>query len=70
IRILEDNADLEATLHNFEMPSEKIGKIVQDDKTFWYKMTLPPHFNARKKYPLLIYVYGGPSSQEVKPSFS
>uniref|UniRef100_A0A6I8QKT8 Dipeptidyl-peptidase 4 n=1 Tax=Xenopus tropicalis TaxID=8364 RepID=A0A6I8QKT8_XENTR len=70
IQILEDNSNLEATLRNFQMPSEKIGKIVQNDKTFWYKMTLPPHFNPRKKYPLLIYVYGGPSSQEVKATFS
>ncbi|KAM4697885.1 prolyl endopeptidase FAP-like [Rhinophrynus dorsalis] len=70
IQILEANHILEANLQTIQMPSERIGKIVQDGMTFWYKMTLPPHFDESKKYPLLLYVYGGPSSQEVHHTFS
>uniref|UniRef100_A0A670YNP3 Fibroblast activation protein alpha n=1 Tax=Pseudonaja textilis TaxID=8673 RepID=A0A670YNP3_PSETE len=36
----------------------------------WYKMLLPPKFDRSKKYPLLIQVYGGPCSQNVKHTFS
>uniref|UniRef100_A0A8C5WYT6 Fibroblast activation protein alpha n=1 Tax=Laticauda laticaudata TaxID=8630 RepID=A0A8C5WYT6_LATLA len=35
----------------------------------WYKMLLPPKFDRSKKYPLLIQVYGGPCSQNVKHTF-
>uniref|UniRef100_A0A452H3E8 Fibroblast activation protein alpha n=1 Tax=Gopherus agassizii TaxID=38772 RepID=A0A452H3E8_9SAUR len=35
----------------------------------WYKMLLPPQFDRSKKYPLLIQVYGGPCSQNVKHTF-
>uniref|UniRef100_A0A672VDG4 Fibroblast activation protein alpha n=1 Tax=Strigops habroptila TaxID=2489341 RepID=A0A672VDG4_STRHB len=38
--------------------------------TLWYKMLLPPQFDRSKKYPLLIQVYGGPCSQNVKETFS
>uniref|UniRef100_A0A8B9E6Y5 Fibroblast activation protein alpha n=1 Tax=Anser cygnoides TaxID=8845 RepID=A0A8B9E6Y5_ANSCY len=38
--------------------------------TLWYKMLLPPQFDRSKKYPLLIQVYGGPCSQNVKDTFS
>uniref|UniRef100_A0A7M4G3F8 Fibroblast activation protein alpha n=1 Tax=Crocodylus porosus TaxID=8502 RepID=A0A7M4G3F8_CROPO len=36
----------------------------------WYKMLLPPEFDRSKKYPLLIQVYGGPCSQDVRLTFS
>ncbi|XP_053327008.1 prolyl endopeptidase FAP [Spea bombifrons] len=70
LRVLEDNLALESKLLTVRMPSERIGKIEQDGMTFWYKMTLPHNFNKSKKYPLLLYVYGGPSSQEVLHTFS
>uniref|UniRef100_A0A8C5R4I7 Fibroblast activation protein alpha n=1 Tax=Leptobrachium leishanense TaxID=445787 RepID=A0A8C5R4I7_9ANUR len=70
IQILEDNLSLETKLQTIRLPSERIEKIVHNGMTFWYKMTLPPNFKETKKYPLLIYVYGGPSSQEVLHSFS
>lgn len=33
------------------------------------EMILPPHFNKNKKYPCLVYVYGGPHSQLVTNTF-
>uniref|UniRef100_A0A7N8XY11 Fibroblast activation protein, alpha n=1 Tax=Mastacembelus armatus TaxID=205130 RepID=A0A7N8XY11_9TELE len=35
----------------------------------WYQMMLPPNFKKSKKYPLLIDVYAGPSSQRVDYRF-
>ena len=32
------------------------------------KMMLPPGFNSKNKYPVLVYVYGGPNSQQVENS--
>ncbi|KAM8933519.1 prolyl endopeptidase FAP [Pelodytes ibericus] len=70
LKILEENLQLGIKLETIRVPTERIDKFVQDGMTFWYKMTLPSNFDETKKYPLLLYVYGGPSSQEVKPTFS
>lgn len=50
---------------NYEMPSIKIGKIkAADGKTDLYtRLLFPPDFSADKKYPVLVYVYGGPHAQ-------
>ncbi|KAM3916769.1 prolyl endopeptidase FAP-like [Leptodactylus fuscus] len=69
LQILQDNAKLESNLRPIHMPTEKIGNLKQNGMTFWYKMTLPPRFDKSRKYPLLLYVYGGPSSQEVQHTF-
>lgn len=35
----------------------------------WYRMFLPTDFDPAKKYPVIIYVYGGPHSQMVRNSW-
>ncbi|KAL7991683.1 hypothetical protein Chor_015939, partial [Crotalus horridus] len=70
IKVLEDNADLESALQKISLPIQKINKLEVDGITLWYKMLLPPKFDRSKKYPLLIQVYGGPCSQNVKHTFS
>uniref|UniRef100_A0A670YR44 Fibroblast activation protein alpha n=1 Tax=Pseudonaja textilis TaxID=8673 RepID=A0A670YR44_PSETE len=70
IKVLEDNADLESALQKISLPTQKISKLEVDGITLWYKMLLPPKFDRSKKYPLLIQVYGGPCSQNVKHTFS
>ncbi|MDP4206796.1 MAG: prolyl oligopeptidase family serine peptidase, partial [Bacteroidota bacterium] len=41
-----------------------------DGKTDLYaKMILPPNFDPKKKYPVIVYVYGGPHSQLVDKSW-
>lgn len=44
-----------------------LGKIKADDgKTdLYYKMTKPSDFDETKKYPVIVYVYGGPHAQLV-----
>uniref|UniRef100_A0A8C5SY58 Fibroblast activation protein alpha n=1 Tax=Laticauda laticaudata TaxID=8630 RepID=A0A8C5SY58_LATLA len=69
IKVLEDNADLESALQKISLPTQKISRLEVDGITLWYKMLLPPKFDRSKKYPLLIQVYGGPCSQNVKHTF-
>ena len=35
----------------------------------WYRMFLPPGFDPQKRYPVILYVYGGPHSQMVRNSW-
>ncbi|XP_078250909.1 prolyl endopeptidase FAP isoform X2 [Pogona vitticeps] len=69
IKVLEDNRNLETALQKIRMPTEKTSKLEVDGITLWYKMILPPQFDRSQKYPLLIQVYGGPCSQNVKDTF-
>ncbi|KAL8183376.1 UNVERIFIED_CONTAM: hypothetical protein K2H54_038673 [Gekko kuhli] len=69
IKVLEDNMQLELDLQKISMPTEEINKLEVDGFTIWYKMILPPGFDKSRKYPLLIQVYGGPCSQNVKHTF-
>ncbi|PIO34151.1 hypothetical protein AB205_0124630 [Aquarana catesbeiana] len=70
LKVLEDNSKLGEQLRTVRMPEQKFGNFKRNGMAFWYKMTLPPYFDKSKKYPLLIYVYGGPCSQEVTAAFS
>uniref|UniRef100_A0A8C3R0S2 SEPR endopeptidase n=1 Tax=Cyanoderma ruficeps TaxID=181631 RepID=A0A8C3R0S2_9PASS len=70
LRVLEDNWQLQSALQDIRLPKEEINKLEVDGITLWYKMLLPPQFDRSKKYPLLIQVYGGPCSQNVKETFS
>ncbi|KAI5088969.1 dipeptidyl-peptidase 4 [Silurus meridionalis] len=64
IRVLEDNKILESILQDIEMPGQTYGTLKISGFDLWYQMTLPPHFDKSKKYPLLIDVYAGPCSQK------
>ncbi|MEA4980058.1 MAG: prolyl oligopeptidase family serine peptidase, partial [Petrimonas sp.] len=50
------------------MPPAELGTLkADDDKTdLFYRMIKPADFDASKKYPVVIYVYGGPHSQMVQ----
>ena len=50
----------------------KIGTLkANDGKTdLYYRMTLPTNFDPTKKYPVIVYVYGGPHAQLVMNSFN
>ena len=52
---------------NYDMPAVKVGTIIAaDGKTkLYYRLTTPPHMDETKKYPTIIYVYGGPHAQMV-----
>lgn len=69
IEVLEDNSKLQNILDEFLMPTIKRDTLSLAGFDLWYQMMLPPNFDASKKYPLLIYVYGGPCSQIADFSF-
>ncbi|XP_031414169.1 dipeptidyl peptidase 4 isoform X2 [Clupea harengus] len=69
IQVLEDNSKLQSILTEFHMPTIQRATIRLAGFDLWYQMMLPPNFDRSKKYPLLIYVYGGPCSQTTDFSF-
>ncbi|KAJ0062309.1 hypothetical protein NL108_007512, partial [Boleophthalmus pectinirostris] len=62
---LENNTAFAKEIATIQMPTERRGTIKIDGFDLWYKMLLPPGFDEKKTYPLLIDVYAGPCSQKV-----
>ncbi len=64
IRVLEDNAYLASRFGN--MPKKEFFNVNASDGTQLNGyMIKPSNFDAGKKYPVIMYLYGGPGSQEV-----
>ena len=61
----------ENPLKDYAMPEVKLGTIkAADGKTdLYYRLITPPNMEKGKKYPTLVYVYGGPHSQLVTDSW-
>ncbi len=54
----------------YKMPETKIFSIKNDEDIDLYcRMILPTDFDSTKKYPVIVYVYGGPHAQEVNNIF-
>lgn len=56
----------------FTMPQVENGSILAaDGKTpLYYRLVKPVDFDPTKKYPAIVYVYGGPHATNVKESFN
>ena len=66
IKVLEDNADLKARIDSLHLPEKRFGYLETEDSLRLALWTmLPADFDSTRSYPLLMYVYGGPGSQEV-----
>lgn len=66
VKVLEDNADLRARLTGYNISPKEFTVIKTADGVelnSW--MIKPTNFDPNKKYPLLMFVYGGPGSQQV-----
>ena len=61
----------ENPLKDYAMPNVTLGTIkAADGKTdLYYRLITPPNMEPSKKYPTLVYVYGGPHSQLVTDSW-
>ncbi|MBO7101636.1 MAG: DPP IV N-terminal domain-containing protein [Bacteroidales bacterium] len=61
----------ENPLEEYAMPGIELGTIkAADGKTdLYYRLITPPNMEQGKKYPTLVYVYGGPHSQLVTDSW-
>jgi len=66
IRMLEENLFVSTLIKEFNFSEKKFFRFQNktgDTLNAYY--ILPPNFRKNKKYPVLIYVYGGPESQFV-----
>ncbi len=66
IRILEDNKELQDTLKHYNLSPQTFFTFTtsQGNNLNGYVIK-PPDFDSTKKYPVLMYVYGGPGSNTV-----
>ena len=65
IKVIKDNAPLKEKLTNYKMSQKEFStiKINGNDLNMW--MIKPADFDAQKEYPLLMFQYSGPGSQQV-----
>ena len=67
-KIVRNLLTAENPLKNYAQCELEFGKIPSADGRFdnYYRLYKPLHFDPSKKYPLIVYVYGGPHSQMVQ----
>jgi dipeptidyl-peptidase-4 len=69
IRMIQDNQELKQNLSEYQYINKEFTTFEVNDVSL-NAYTLKPHdFDSTKKYPVLMYVYGGPGSQTVTRSF-
>lgn len=69
--IVEDNSILADRAKKHELPILKYGTVdIGKGVKLNYVERRPPHFNPKKKYPILFHQYSGPGSQQVSKRFS
>ncbi len=69
LRVLEDNSDFQTRMEEWNMSPLEFDELDMGDYSLNYYMIKPSNFDATKKYPLLMFVYGGPGSQQVRNGF-
>ena len=70
IRVLEDNTDLSTKMEEYDLSKKEFFSFITSENielNGW--MIKPPDFNPNKQYPVLMFVYGGPGSQQVLNSW-
>jgi len=70
VRVLEDNEGLKKQMEKYEWVQKEFITLTGDDGTELNAWIIkPPKFKKRKKYPVLMYTYGGPGSQTVNDAW-
>lgn len=70
IRVLEDNAELIKKLDQLEINDPEFFQFTTSEQVLLNGyMIRPPYFDASKKYPVLMFNYGGPGSQRVMDAY-
>ena len=69
LRLIEDNNKLIETLSRYPIGKKEFYVIPTEKETLNSYILYPYDFNPEKKYPVLMYVYGGPGSQTVKNEY-
>ncbi len=68
-RTLEDNKELVAKMKEYSFGNVRLMQIKGATTMLNAWMITPPGFDSTKKYPVLMYQYSGPGSQEVADRF-
>ena len=70
-KLLREIGRAQDPLTSFKTGKVMLGTVKSADGKYdnWYRLLLPPDFDSSKKYPVILYVYGGPHSQLVKDSW-
>ncbi|MBR1889546.1 MAG: DPP IV N-terminal domain-containing protein [Alloprevotella sp.] len=52
----------------YDIPEVRSGSLLAADNStpLFYRLVLPTHFDPTKKYPTVVYVYGGPGTRNVE----
>lgn len=70
VRVIEDNADMEYIQKEHDVqPVEFINFTTSEGVALNGYTIKPPNFDENKKYPVFMYLYGGPGSQQVVDSW-
>ncbi|KAL1859324.1 hypothetical protein Plec18170_002440 [Paecilomyces lecythidis] len=67
--VIEENKGLAQMVKDHALPVEIYSNVTIDGYTLQVVERRPPHFNPKKKYPVLFHLYGGPGSQTVDRTF-
>jgi len=57
-------------LRAIHRPVPEFFTINGDGRTYYCMVTRPPHFDPTHRYPVIVYVYGGPHAQVVRNAWS
>ncbi|KAL2433704.1 putative dipeptidyl-aminopeptidase B [Exophiala dermatitidis] len=68
-QVMADNKALAQMASSHELPQQIFQNVTFDGETLQVVERRPPHFDPKKKYPVLFYLYGGPGSQMVNHKF-
>ena len=68
--VLETNERLADMAKKHGLPTEIYSTVTIDGFKLQVVERRPPHFNEKKKHPVLFYLYGGPGSQTVNKAFT
>lgn len=66
---LVDNAELKSFLATKDLPTKEFFTVNSNGETLNGWMVKPLNFDANKKYPVILYQYSGPKSQQVLDSW-
>jgi dipeptidyl-peptidase-4 len=69
ITVLEDNSKLKAVLSNYKLATKEFVTFHSGSTTLNGSMIKPANFDATKKYPVYITIYGGPGHNEVNDAW-
>ena len=71
IKVLEDNVDLHRRVDALKLaPVEFFQVEIAEDIRLPARCIRPPDLDPKRKYPLLVYVYGEPAGQVVRDSWA